>query len=248
VASPDCFRSLTAVWLADILGLDATPVLSGPEQSPLGANRLSQAPKSIASSHYWVLLLVDRLRLDFLTTFVVFPSRRSHLAVPTGDLSHSLAFYSLTSYEVDGVLWSARYPCRVQATSVPPGCLPPTPGSCNHRNPSLPKSLLVGPVRLYFLTTFTIIPYSLLPPRGRQNRSFQALRHCFRSLSAGVARPHPRSGCYPCPSKWNSTPQPCRVPLVALHSQHKKLALFIGRMSLSPEFTAIFLDFSIPIA
>jgi len=46
VASPSCFRSLTVVWLTDILGLDVTPVLSGPEQSPLGASRLPQAPKS----------------------------------------------------------------------------------------------------------------------------------------------------------------------------------------------------------
>jgi len=192
--------------------------------------------------------LITRLRLDFPTTLIAFPSRLSHLAVPSIDLSHSLAFDSLTSCEVDGVLWSARYPCFVRAKSVPPGFLPPTPGSCNHRETSLPKSLLVGPVRLDFHSAFTGFPSSLLPPRGRQNRLFQALRHCFRSLSAGVARPHPRSGCYPCSSKRNSTPQLWPGSSCGSHSLLTKLSPYAGRGSLSPEFTAIFLDFSISIA
>jgi hypothetical protein len=56
------------------------------------------------------MLLVNRLWLDFPTTFIVFPSRLSHLAVPAVDLSHSLAFDSLTPCEVGDVLWCARYP------------------------------------------------------------------------------------------------------------------------------------------
>jgi hypothetical protein len=53
-----------------------------------------------------------------------FPSCRFHLAVPPVDLSHSLAFGSLSPCEVDDVLWSARYPCWIQAPSAPPGCHP----------------------------------------------------------------------------------------------------------------------------
>jgi len=75
--------------------------------------------------------LVGRSWLDFPTTLAVFPSGPSHLTVPSVDLSHSLAFDSLTPCEVGDVLWSTRYPCCVQATTEPPGCLPPTPGSCN---------------------------------------------------------------------------------------------------------------------
>jgi hypothetical protein len=65
VASPHCFGSLTTVWLADILGLDATPELSGPDQGPLVAVRLHQDPKSIATSCCQESLLTSRLRPEF---------------------------------------------------------------------------------------------------------------------------------------------------------------------------------------
>jgi hypothetical protein len=58
--------------------------------------------------------LVSRSWLDFPTILIVFPSRLSHLTVAAGDLSHSLAFDSLTSCKVDGVLWYARYPSFIQ--------------------------------------------------------------------------------------------------------------------------------------
>jgi hypothetical protein len=91
------------MWLADILGLDATPATFRPSQCLLGAIRLPQAPKPIASTHFWESLLVSRLR---------YASRRLALTsrVPSVGLSRSLAFYSLTPCEVGDVLWSARYP------------------------------------------------------------------------------------------------------------------------------------------
>jgi len=110
VASPDCFRSLTAVWLADILGMDVTPALSGLEQSPLVAIHLHQAPKS---HRFFPLLGVasgQPVVARFCDDFHRLPSRLSHLAVPAVDLSHSLAFDSLSSCEVDDVLRYARYP------------------------------------------------------------------------------------------------------------------------------------------
>jgi len=54
-----------------------------------GQNRAPWVPAAyprllnrIASSHRWESLLVNRLGLDFRTTFIVFPSGLSHLAVP----------------------------------------------------------------------------------------------------------------------------------------------------------------------
>ena len=73
---------------------------------------------------------------------------------------------------------------------------------------------VVGEAGLIFRVTFITFPTSLVKfPRGSPHRCSKALRHCFRSLCAGVARPHPWSGCNPCFSERNSTPRRwCRVP------------------------------------
>jgi len=76
---------------------------------------------------------------------------------------------------------------------------------------------MVGQVRLDFLGYSPISVQSASPSRASSPLE-QALRHCFRSLCAGVARPHPRSGCNPCPSKRDSTPRApagAQVPVVS---------------------------------
>jgi hypothetical protein len=82
----------------------------GQSRAPWSPSTCTRFLSLIASSHRWESLLVGRLWLDFPTIFTVFPSRLSHLAVPAVDLSHSLAFDSLTSCEVDDMLWCACYP------------------------------------------------------------------------------------------------------------------------------------------
>jgi hypothetical protein len=60
---------------------------------------------------------------------------------PSAGLSHSLRFRFATPCEVGDILRSGCYPCRIQATSEPPGRLPPAPGSYIHRPDPLPGEL-----------------------------------------------------------------------------------------------------------
>jgi len=95
MASPDCFRSLTTVWLADIFGFpfggqkglnpsfQMLPLLySGQNSAPWVPAAYPRLRSRIASSHYWELLLVNRLWLAFPTIRIVFPARHFHLTVP----------------------------------------------------------------------------------------------------------------------------------------------------------------------
>jgi len=147
------------------------------------------------------------LWLDFPTTLIVFPSRLSHLTVPAVDLSHSLAFDSLSPCEAVGVLRFARYPCVIRANTEPPGCLPPTPGSYNHRGASLPKPLCGRSGPAGFSTTFADSHPVLLLPRGRPDRCCKPYDTAFDRFApmssdhvlgfpiAGMhATPIPRSG------------------------------------------------------
>jgi len=102
----------------------------GQKQSPLGATAY---PRILSPS---LLLIAEvasgrSVERDFPTTFVVFPSRLSHLTVPAGDLSHSLAFDSLSSCEVDGVLGLRATPAVFRPQQCPLGAyhLPQAPAT-----------------------------------------------------------------------------------------------------------------------
>jgi len=62
----------------------------------------------------------------------------------------------------------------------------------------------------------SLIPVPSFSPRGARSM-MKAVRHCFRSLNAGVARLRPRYARYPLPSGWTSTPWLLRqAPTLAL--------------------------------
>jgi len=122
--------SLRRVKPATSSGVDATPALFRPTQSPLAAVLLRQAPPSVVTA---------RCRGDFRSVglgetfrcFRGFPSRRFHLAVPNLDGGlHDTAFDRLAPVSSDRVL-------GMHATPLPPGGRVP-PG----RQPTCARFLL----------------------------------------------------------------------------------------------------------
>jgi len=207
VASPDCFLSLTAVWLAGILGLHATPVPSGLAQSPLAAIRLRQAPKSLASLPRGRSLLVDRSWPDFPTR--VFLSCLSHLAVPAVDLSHSLAFDSLRrvkSTTCSVCMLPLTHSGRVRTPWPPTACARlPDSSRCSVAGAALWSVRSGHP----FLSCSPISEWSASPSRASLPL-IQALRHCNRSAPVSPGR---LLGL-------QATPVPSRLaqnPLAAIH-------------------------------
>jgi hypothetical protein len=96
----------------------------------------------------------------------------------------------------------------------------PHPSVCLH----CWSTFMVGWVQRSFprLSPISVPSFS---PRGA-HPLMRAIRHCFRSLDAGVARLRPRSARYPSSSGWTRTPWSLRqAPTVAL----------VGGTSLSPE-------------
>jgi len=136
-------------------------------QSPLAASRLHQAPKSDRRSPLPVVsLLSARLGANF-RSLRYFPSRLlSPSRVRAVDLSHSLAFDSLSPCEVDGILRYVCYPCLIQAESEPPGRRPPAPGSYIHRLLPSPVKLCGRAGRAALSATYRCFPRSRfhLPP------------------------------------------------------------------------------------
>jgi len=216
VASPDCFGSLTTVWLADILGFlprgrrkglhlssRMLPLCcSGQLRAPWSPSTCTRLLSLIASSHRWESLLVGRLWRDFPTTLIVFPSCLSHLAVPTVDLSHSLAFVrfrrvkstTCSGLHVTPVLFGpaqsplAAYRLRQAPTTI--------------ANASLPKPLFGRSGRAGFSPAFAVFHPVRFFPHGHPDRCCKPYDTAFDRFAPvspdhvlGMhATPVPRSG------------------------------------------------------
>jgi len=161
------------------------------------------------SSRCRISLLVGRLRRTL-------SARLSHLAMPSSDLSHSLAFDSLTPCEVGDVLGMHATPAVFRPQQSPLAALPPAPGSPNPSRLPVTGFASVESSRAEVSARFSPCSPSVCFPLAGVSTIVGGQRHCFRSLRADVVRPHPQCGCYLCSSKRSSAPRSCRVPLVPL--------------------------------
>jgi len=146
------------------------------------------------------------LWLDFPTTFVIFPSRLSHLAVPAVDLSHSLAFFSLRRVK-SATCWVYTLPL-IDSGPIRAPWLPTTYARLPQSSRcSVAEAASGRPGPAGFSTDFTAFHPVCFSLAGVLT---VAVGHTtlFSFTCAGVARPHSRYVCYPCPSKRNSAPQP----------------------------------------
>jgi len=142
--------------------------------------------------------------------------RLSHLTMPSADLSHSLAFDSLTLCEASDVLGLHATPVVFRLQQSPLVALPPAPGSPKPSRLPVAGCAFVESSRAEVSARFSPCSPSVCFPLAGVSTIVGGQRHCFRSLRVGVVRPHPQSGCYLCSSKRSSAPRHCRVPLVSL--------------------------------
>jgi len=198
--------------------MHATPEMSGPSQCPLAAIRLHQVPKSAASGcDDSDALGSGAVRLSAVFTAfrrVAFSSR-----VPSFDLSHSLAFDSLTPCEVGDILRCGCYPCFIQAESEPPGRRPPAPGSYIHRFFPLPVKALWSDEFSWSFLDFRRFPssrFNLADPSvvdiGLTTLLSIAVSRCRPAASSVCTLPlslragkYPLAACHPAPGSYCGT-------------------------------------------
>jgi hypothetical protein len=116
----------------------------------------------------------------------------------------------------------------------------PKPLSISRRGPL--ELFVFSQVRPHFHRLFTGSRAVCFPLAGVLT-VFVGLTTLFSITRAGVARPHPRYACYPCPSKRDSTPR----LFAGFLSRTSARSSCDSHADLSPELSPTFLDFSIPV-